>query len=127
MERKTFEELVRQALATLPKEIAERMSNVDVEVQERPTERQLRSLGVPSGQTLLGLYQGIPLTRRTSGYNLVSPDRITIFQRPLELTSRGDDDLVARVRDTVIHEIAHHFGISDERLQEMERERKRKR
>ena len=128
VERETFEELVRQAVATLPEEIAERMSNVDVEVQERPTERQLRSLGVPSGRTLLGLYQGIPLTRRTSGYNLVSPDRIIIFQRPLELTSRGDDDLVGRVRDTVIHEIAHHFGISDERLQEMERERnKRKR
>ncbi len=128
VERETFEELVRQALATLPEEIAERMSNVDVEVQERPTERQLRSLGVPSGRTLLGLYQGIPLTRRTSGYNLVSPDRIIIFQRPLELTSRGDDDLVGRVRDTVVHEIAHHFGISDERLQEMERERnKRKR
>ena len=126
MERESFEELVRQALATLPKEIAERMSNVDVEVQERPTEQQLRSLGVPSGQTLLGLYQGIPLTRRTSGYNLVSPDRITIFQRPLELMSRGDDDLVARVRDTVIHEIAHHFGISDERLQEMERERNKR-
>ncbi len=128
VERETFEELVRQAVATLPEEIAERMSNVDVEVQEQPTERQLRSLGVPSGRTLLGLYQGIPLTRRTSGYNLVSPDRIIIFQRPLELTSRGDDDLVKRVRDTVVHEIAHHFGISDERLQEMERERnKRKR
>ena len=128
MERETFEELVRQAVATLPEEIAERMSNVDVEVQEQPTEQQLRSLGVPSGRTLLGLYQGIPLTRRTSGYNLVSPDRIIIFQRPLELTSRGDDDLVKRVRDTVVHEIAHHFGISDERLQEMARERnKRKR
>ena len=128
VERETFEELVRQAVATLPEEIAERMSNVDVEVQEQPTEQQLRSLGVPSGRTLLGLYQGIPLTRRTSGYNLVSPDRIIIFQRPLELTSRGDDDLVKRVRDTVVHEIAHHFGISDERLQEMERERnKRKR
>ena len=123
VERETFEELVRQAVATLPEEIAERMSNVDVEVQERPTEQQLRSLGVPSGQTLLGLYQGIPLTRRTSGYNLVPPDRIIIFQRPLELTSRGDDDLVGRVRDTVVHEIAHHFGISDERLQEMARER----
>ena len=128
VERETFEELVRQAVATLPEEIAERMSNVDVEVQEQPTEQQLRSLGVPSGRTLLGLYQGIPLTRRTSGYNLVSPDRIIIFQRPLELTSRGDDDLVKRVRDTVVHEIAHHFGISDERLQEMARERnKRKR
>ena len=127
MDREAFEELVRQAVATLPEAIAERMSNVDVEVQERPTERQLRSLGVPSGRTLLGLYQGIPLTRRTSGYNLVSPDRIIIFQRPLELTSRGDDDLVERVRDTVVHEIAHHFGISDERLQEMARERRRKR
>ena len=126
VERETFVDLVRQALATLPDGIAERMSNVDVEVQERPTERQLRSLGVPSGQTLLGLYQGIPLTRRTSGYNLVSPDRIIIFQRPLELTSRGDDDLVERVRDTVVHEIAHHFGISDERLQEMARERKKR-
>ena len=126
VERETFEELVRQAVATLPEEITERMSNVDVEVQEQPTERQLRSLGVPSGRTLLGLYQGIPLTRRTSGYNLVSPDRIIIFQRPLELTSRGDDDLVKRVRDTVVHEIAHHFGISDERLQEMERERKKR-
>ena len=128
MERETFEELVRQAVATLPEEIAERMSNVDVEVQEQPTEQQLRSLGVPSGRTLLGLYQGIPLTRRTSGYNPVSPDRLLIFQRPLALTPSGAPDLVKRVRDTVVHEIAHHFGISDERLQEMARERnKRKR
>ncbi len=127
MERERFEELVRQALAGLPEEIAERISNVDVEVQERPTARQLSSTGVPSGHTLLGLYQGIPLTRRTSGYQMVPPDRIIIFQRPLELASRGDDDLVKRVRATVVHEVAHHFGISDKRLSEIETERRRKR
>ena len=125
MQRERFVELVRRALDGLPEEIARRMSNVDVEVQDRPTASQLRSLGVPSGRTLLGLYQGIPLTRRTSGYHMVPPDRITIFQRPLELASRGDGDLVERVRETVIHEVAHHFGISDDRLREMEAERRR--
>ena len=120
VELQRFEELVRRALDTLPEEIAQRISNVDVEVQELPTESQLRSVGVPSGRTLLGLYQGIPLTRRTSGYSMVPPDRITIFKRPLEMISRGDDDLVNQVRATVIHEVAHHFGISDERLHEIE-------
>lgn len=124
MERERFEELVRQALETLPDEIAQRMSNVDVEVQDWPTGAQLASTRVPPGATLLGLYQGIPLTRRTSGYNLVPPDRIIIFQRPLERASRDDDDLRERVRATVIHEIAHHFGISDARLREIERERR---
>ena len=126
MERQRFEELVRQALDELPEEIAQRMSNVDVEVQESPTSDQLKSTGVPAGRTLLGLYQGIPLTRRTSGYQMVPPDRIIIFQRPLEMVARNDADLVRRVQATVIHEIAHHFGISDKRLQEIEAERRGK-
>ncbi len=127
MERQRFEELVRQALDELPDEIAQRMSNVDVEVQERPTSGQLRSTGVPAGATLLGLYQGIPLTRRTSGYQMVPPDRIIIFQRPLEMVAGSDEDLVQRVQATVIHEVAHHFGISDKRLHEIEAERRRER
>ena len=126
MERQRFEELVRQALDELPEEIAQRMSNVDVEVQESPTSDQLRSTGVPAGRTLLGLYQGIPLTRRTSGYQMVPPDRIIIFQRPLEMVARNDADLVRRVQATVIHEVAHHFGISDRRLREIEAERRGK-
>ena len=126
MERQRFEELVRQALDELPEEIAQRMSNVDVEVQESPTSDQLRSTGVPAGRTLLGLYQGIPLTRRTSGYQMVPPDRIIIFQRPLEMVARNDADLVQRVQATVIHEVAHHFGISDRRLREIEAERRGK-
>ena len=126
MERQRFEELVRQALDELPEEIAQRMSNVDVEVQESPTSDQLRSTGVPAGRTLLGLYQGIPLTRRTSGYQMVPPDRIIIFQRPLEMVARNDADLVQRVQATVIHEVAHHFGFSDRRLREIEAERRGK-
>ena len=126
MEQERFEELVRQGLELLPEAISRRMSNLDVEVHDQPTAAQLTSAGVPSGHTLLGLYVGIPLTRRTSGYNLVAPDRIIIFKTPLERLSRSDDDLVERVTDTVIHEVAHHFGISDERLQEIEADRHRR-
>jgi predicted Zn-dependent protease with MMP-like domain len=122
--RDRFEELVREALLELPPEIAARMNNVDVEVQDWPSPAILAATRLPRGHMLLGLYQGVPLTRRSSGYNLVPPDRILIFQRPLERISRGDDDLRARVRDTVVHEIAHHFGISDARLREIEAERR---
>jgi predicted Zn-dependent protease with MMP-like domain len=127
VERERFEELVRQALATLPQEIAERIDNVDVEVQDWPEPKQLTSARVPRGRTLLGLYQGVPLTKRSSGYNMVPPDRIIIFQGPLERTARSDEELVSSVRDVVIHEVAHHFGISDERLREIEAARRRAR
>lgn len=124
MELEHFEELVRRGLELIPDEIAARMSNVDVVVEDMPTAQQLSALGVPDGHTLLGLYTGVPLTHRTSGYNMAMPDRITIFRRPLERISRSDSDLVERVRDTVIHEVAHHFGISDERLDQIEAERR---
>ena len=124
MEREHLEELVRRALATVPDEIAQRMDNVDVEVQDWPSGRQLTAARVPAGRTLLGLYQGIPLTKRNSGYGMVPPDRITIFQGPIERTARDDDQLIDRVREVVVHEVAHHFGISDARLSELERERR---
>jgi predicted Zn-dependent protease with MMP-like domain len=124
VEREQFEELVRRALQTLPDEIAQRVDNVDVEVQDWPTPQQLASARVGPGHTLLGLYQGIPLTKRTSGYNLVPPDRIIIFHGPLERTALSEEELVGRVRDVVVHEVAHHFGISDERLREIELERR---
>jgi predicted Zn-dependent protease with MMP-like domain len=120
-----FEELVRRALDTLPEQIAQQIDNVDVEVQDWPDPAQLASVGVRGG-TLLGLYQGVPLTRRGSAYGMVAPDRIIIFQGPIERLSRGDDDLVERVREVVVHEVAHHFGISDARLDEIERERRRR-
>ena len=124
VEQEHFEELVRQALATVPTEIAEHIDNVDVEVQAWPSIRQLQSARVPQGRTLLGLYQGVPLTKRNSGYMMVPPDRITIFQGPLERIARTDDELVERVREVVVHEVAHHFGISDARLSQIEAERR---
>jgi len=124
VEQEHFKELVRQALATVPTEIAEHIDNVDVEVQAWPSIRQLQSARVPQGRTLLGLYQGVPLTKRNSGYMMVPPDRITIFQGPLERIARTDDELVERVREVVVHEVAHHFGISDARLSQIEAERR---
>lgn len=126
MEQERFDELVRRALTLLPDEIAQRIDNVDIEVHDLPTAAQLRSTGVPAGHTLLGLYTGVPLTKRTTGYNLIPPDRIIIFKQPLERISSDEDDLVERVTATVIHEVAHHFGISDARLRELEAERRQR-
>jgi predicted Zn-dependent protease with MMP-like domain len=107
-----FEEYAREALDTLPTELRTQMSNVEIVVEEEP----------PAGQPLLGLYQGIPLTRRGSYYGGVLPDKITIYRGPLErLYGRDPETLRRQVRRVVLHEIAHHFGISDERLIEIDR------
>jgi predicted Zn-dependent protease with MMP-like domain len=113
-----FDDLVAQALDTLPDNLVAVMDNVEVTVAPAPNQRQLRSLGIRRG-TLLGLYEGIPLTERNSGYSMVLPDKITIFQRPIERLCATHAEIVAQVRQTVIHEIAHHFGIGDDRLGEL--------
>ncbi len=107
-----FELLVEQAIDSLPGDLRDFMSNVGVVVEEEP----------PDGLPLLGLYQGVPLTRRSSGYAGVPPDKITIYRGPLERLYGYDPDLLQRqVRHVVLHEVAHHFGISDERLIEIDR------
>jgi predicted Zn-dependent protease with MMP-like domain len=107
-----FEEIIQTALDSLPAELRERISNVEVVVEDEP----------PFGQPLLGLYQGVPLTRRGTGYNGALPDKITIYRGPLERLSGSDPVLLEdRVRHVVLHEVAHHFGISDERLIEIDR------
>ncbi len=118
--RSQFEDLVDEALASLPTYFQEKMDNVAVLVATWPTRDDLRRADVPSGHTLLGLYSGIPLTRRTSGYNLVAPDTITLFQGPIEAMAGGELTRIReQVRHTFIHELAHHFGISDDRLREL--------
>jgi predicted Zn-dependent protease with MMP-like domain len=116
-----FEELVQEALETIPDALWQAIDNVAVTVDDWPSRHQLEAAGVPPGELLLGLYEGIPLTQRTGGYGLVPPDVITIFRGPiLRICPRGDEEAVRQqVRHTVIHEIAHHFGISDERLIEL--------
>lgn len=105
----------------MPPELAERLENVDIIVRTGPSAAQLTAGRVGTGHMLLGLYVGTDLTRRGGYYNFALPDRIYIFQQPLEAVSRDEDDLVRRVRHTVLHEVAHHFGISDDRLRELER------
>jgi predicted Zn-dependent protease with MMP-like domain len=107
-----FEDLVEEALESLPEDLRAFMSNVAIVVEDEP----------PPGLPLLGLYHGVPLTRRGSAYAGVPPDRITIFRLPLERRyGASADTLRAAVRRVVLHEIAHHFGISDERLIELDR------
>ena len=119
MSRRRFEQLVVEALDSIPEAIARRLENVEVVVAAEPTRAQLRALGIPTDETLLGLYEGIPLTERTSQYGLVLPDKITIFQRPIEELCASEDAVRAQVAHTVIHEFAHFFGISDEHLRRM--------
>lgn len=113
-----FEDLVVEALDTLPGDLLDLMSNVEVTVDRFPTRAQMQRAGIRRG-TLLGLYEGIPLTLRTSSYSLVVPDKITIFQRPIEQICATQAEIVVQVRKTVIHEVAHHFGMGEQRLREL--------
>jgi predicted Zn-dependent protease with MMP-like domain len=112
---------VVEAVDSLPEEFLVSMENVDVVVQDAPTRAQLARAG--RGMTLLGLYEGVPHTERTRGYNMVLPDRITIFQKPIEAMCRTDRETVAEIQRVVRHEIAHHFGLDDEALDEIEDDR----
>lgn len=108
--RERFEELVGDALDSVPDQLLAMLSNVVVLVEDDPP---------AGGPVLLGLYEGVPLTERTSAYAAVLPDRVTIYRRPVLAVCRTPADVVAEVRRTVVHELAHHVGISDDRLHEL--------
>lgn len=121
MEKEKFELLVETAMKSLPEEFLERLDNVDVLVADQPTYSQLRKAGLKSNETLLGIYEGVPRTRRDSNYGMVLPDKITIFQKTIEAKCRNEEEIIAEIERVVKHEIAHHFGIGDERLRELGR------
>jgi predicted Zn-dependent protease with MMP-like domain len=114
--REEFDELVIDALSTLPRQVLDRMENVAITVQEWPSRAQLEASNVPPGSTLFGLYQGVPLTQRTSHYGMVAPDRITIFRGPLIRYYATPEAIAEQVRKTVVHEIAHHFGMGEAQI-----------
>ncbi|MEE9583672.1 MAG: metallopeptidase family protein [Dehalococcoidales bacterium] len=123
MDRERFEQLVVRAVEALPDEFASKLVNIDVVVEDLPTAAQLAKAGLRHSETLLGLYEGVPLTRRGRHYGLVPPDKITIFRRPIEAECRYDAEVKARIQSVVKHEIAHHFGIGDARLEQIEEDR----
>ncbi len=119
MQRFRFRRLVALALDSIPEELANRMENVEIIARSRPTPEELHAAGIGPRGLLLGLYQGQPLTVRSSYYGSTLPDRIFIFQEPIEAVCRDDEEVVRQIRKTVLHEIAHHFGIDDDRLHEI--------
>ena len=121
MDVQRFEELVAKAVEDLPEEFREQLENVDVVVEDQPSAYQLQHSHLKRGNILLGLYEGTPHTGRGTYYGMVPPDKISIFQRSIESICRNDDEIVKEVGKVVRHEIAHHFGIGDARLSEIEK------
>lgn len=113
-----FEDVVREALETLPEMFRERLQNIAVIVQEVPTPSQAGRVGA-TDDTLFGLYEGIPFGERGSHYSGALPDKITIFKRPIERACRNRADMIRCIQETVLHEVGHFFGFSDEQLEEM--------
>ncbi len=117
MNNEEFEKLVAEAIDSVPPEFAKRLNNVAVVVEDFPTPYQLRKSGLHPWALLFGLYQGIPQTKRGIYYSSL-PDKITIFKNSILRVSRTAEEVRAQVRATVIHEIGHHFGLSDEEMKQ---------
>jgi len=116
--RAEFERLVTEALADIPQEFLDRLQNIEIVVEDYPGPEDFPR-GVPPGSLLLGLYHGVPRTQRGAQWSPLYPDRISIFQRNIERICNTREHVIAQVRRTVVHEIAHYFGISDARLREL--------
>jgi len=119
MEDAFFDQFVAEALEALPEVFRSRLENVEIVVEDWPDRRTMRLAGVRSPADLLGFYHGVPLTRRTSNYMLVLPDKITLYRQPILMRCRTLEEVRAMVARTLRHEIAHYFGIDDERLEEI--------
>ena len=118
MEREHFERLVRRAMGQIPDALSAYLDNVDIVVEDWPAQDQLAGHVIEEGEFLLGLYEGVPLTERED-YGMVLPDKITLYQESIEAICSTDEEIVEQVRETVVHEVAHHFGIDDDRLEEL--------
>ena len=120
MDRKHFESLVAEALASIPRRFKKAMHNIAIVVEDEPSLDVLEEMEIEPPDTLLGLYQGIPLTERSATYGNALPDRVIIFQGPHEREAEDEDDLVVAIGETLIHEIGHYFGLSEEEIEEIE-------
>ena len=120
MNRSAFERMVAEALSTIPRRFRDAMVNLAIVVEDEPSADLLEEMEIDPPDTLLGLYQGVPLTERRWDYGNTLPDRILLFQGPIERESEDEDDLVVAIGETLIHEIGHYFGLSEEEIEEIE-------
>lgn len=119
MERARFISLIRQALRDVPPPFSEHLRQIDIVVKRRPSRADLREADLAPDESMYGFYRGIPLTERDGGYQMVAPDVIDVYQEPLEEDFPDERELVKEIRTTVLHELAHFFGIDDDRLDEL--------
>jgi predicted Zn-dependent protease with MMP-like domain len=120
VEREAFERLVADALASIPRRFRDALTNMAIVVEDEPSRELLAEMEIEPPDTLFGLYQGTPLTERSWGFGNALPDRILIFQGPHERGAEDEEDLVVAIGETLIHEIGHHFGLSEEEIEEIE-------
>ena len=120
MTRRQFEALVEKALRRLPRPFREKLANIAIVVEDWPDDETLADMGIEPPDTLYGLYRGVDLPRRDSSYGNVLPDTITIYQGPIEEDCRDRDEMADLVRETVVHEIGHYFGLDDETMHQIE-------
>jgi predicted Zn-dependent protease with MMP-like domain len=113
-----FQELMELAMESIPKDFKNRMDNIAFIVEPFPSSSDLARLGMTNGRHLLGLYSGIPYTHRNTWYTGTVPDRIILFQSNIEAICRSKEELTAKIREVVIHEIAHYFGMTDKEIRE---------
>lgn len=120
MNRADFEEYVKEAIETIPPRFRKAVKNLAIVVEDEPSDELLHEMEIEPPDTLFGLYQGTPLTERGWGYGNTLPDRITLYQLPIEDASENEDDLVVCIGETLIHELGHYFGLSEEEIEEIE-------
>jgi predicted Zn-dependent protease with MMP-like domain len=120
MTRDKFQELVNEALDDIPARFRDALQNIAVVIEDKPSRTQLEDVGIEPPDTLLGLYEGTPLTERQWSEGNTLPDKITLFQFPIEDASDDEEDVVVAIGETLIHEIGHYFGLSEEEIEEIE-------
>jgi len=126
MNKDEFEKIVAQGIEAIPEEFISKMNNVVIVAQDRPTAEQMRKLKIRKGWTLFGLYEGVSQLDRGINYGGVLPDKITIFREPIEESARSLREIKEIVKDTVWHEVAHHFGFDEKRVRKSEENRQKK-
>jgi len=125
LNQKEFEKIVKEGIKAIPEKFLQKLKNVAIVIEDEPTLAQKKKLNIHPGWTLFGLYEGVPQLERGAGYSAVLPDKITIFQNPIEALADDEKDIKEMVKNTVWHEIAHHFGMNEVRVRQAEIRRKR--
>lgn len=124
MERSDFEELVSEAIDSIPEKFSKLLENIAIVIEDEPDVEQAKKLKLGRGYLLFGLYEGVPQTKRGPHYGMTLPDKITIFQKQIEQAAGSPEAIKQIVRETIWHEIAHHFGSDEKRVREAEKQRK---